>query len=307
MADKNVGLIDNVLDVQCHTPLQLIPNHVLRPPSADELAQFRRALREWGGPFDATFPFEFMMKGDENKATGERSSNPADWKYWVVAVGESHQGALNEGLHELTEAARLTDVELQFRLQITAPRGISVSGSGEVSPSRTFRLPKIPLPFTQHSAQLVGDLHQKIKSISASHVTIYRAIQRYERLAFLEPRQPLYLLGVFAVIEAILTHDPEGKFDSLGHQIKKKMKLLNGRFDSPLDCSDFGGIAFDKLWARLYELRSSVAHGKDPDFTGGLQALKKFDTATAFVDQAAKKLLRHALDEPQLIIDLQDC
>ena len=86
------------------------------------------------------------------------------------------------------------------------------------------------------------------------------------------------------------------------------MLLLNRRFNTPLDFSVFGaGAVPATVWSKLYAFRSIIAHGKEPDFSSKLQLLKDARTATAFLDSAAKALLRQGLVEPELILDLQDC
>jgi hypothetical protein len=117
----------------------------------------------------------------------------------------------------------------------------------------------------------------------------------------------LYPLGVFAVIESLLTHDPQGSHDSLTHQIKGKMALLEKRFHNPLDYSCFASAKSETIWGKLYSYRSAIAHGDTPDFKGTLSVLKDQMTAVSFLDSAAKALLRHALEEPELILDLRPC
>jgi hypothetical protein len=60
--------------------------------------------------------------------------------------------------------------------------------------------------------------------------------------------------------------------------------------------------------APMNDYRSVVAHGGIPDFTGGeLAALKSPDQALKLLKETTKALIRHALSEPQLIVDLRDC
>ena len=120
-------------------------------------------------------------------------------------------------------------------------------------------------------------------------------------------KTPLYVLGVFAVLESLLTHDPHGGYDSLTHQIKTKMALLDSRFSERLDYSKFGTARADKIWARLYAFRSALAHGQQFDFVRDRVLLKDDRTVVRFLDEATKALLRHALQEPQLITDLRAC
>ena len=63
----------------------------------------------------------------------------------------------------------------------------------------------------------------------------------------------------------------------------------------------------DRLWTRLYEYRSAVAHGATPNFEGRLKCLRDHATALEFISCATVALMRQALEEPDLIADLKAC
>ena len=57
----------------------------------------------------------------------------------------------------------------------------------------------------------------------------------------------------------------------------------------------------------MYGYRSLIAHGGEPDFTGKLSLLKDEETALKLIKETAKAVIRQALSEPQLLLDLRDC
>jgi hypothetical protein len=116
----------------------------------------------------------------------------------------------------------------------------------------------------------------------------------------------LHMLGLFAVLESLLTHDAKGAYDSLTHQIRSKMVLLGKRLTKPLDYGVFGPADPATIWWKLYQVRSCIAHGGRLNFSK-LQVLKDERTAEAFLLTATKALLRHALKEPELVLDLRAC
>jgi hypothetical protein len=121
---------------------------------------------------------------------------------------------------------------------------------------------------------------------------------------------PLQILGYFAVLESILTHapNPEDRYDSITRQIKQKLALLNKRWNPPLDYSAFPKLSHDKVWSKMYAYRSAIAHGSTPNFAAGdLSALGKAENANLLISAAVRKTICHALEEPQLIADLQNC
>src|SRR5690606_9213645 len=101
-------------------------------------------------------------------------------------------------------------------------------------------------------------------------------------------------------------HKPGNKEigDSLCHQITTKVPLLSRRFDNPLDYSEFKSKE-STVWNKLYEFRSSIAHGDEPDFSSKLAALKSAQVAERFLHEATRKLLAHALEEPALYDSLK--
>ena len=86
------------------------------------------------------------------------------------------------------------------------------------------------------------------------------------------------------------------------------MNLLSKRFERPLDYKSFFGIdSSDKVWGKLYDYRSHLAHGDEPDFGKRFKILQKSANAIKFLKEASKLLIKLALAEPQLISDLKQC
>ena len=150
----------------------------------------------------------------------------------------------------------------------------------------------------------VRNLHARIIEVSPKHPDIARALMQF-RLVSCNPAHTLYPLGLFAVLELLLTHDPHGNYDSLSHQIRTKIPLLERRFDCPIDYSVFTDSKKETVWKKLYEYRSAIAHGGALQFDRGLSVLKDAPVARGFLEEATKAVLRHALKEPELVLDLR--
>jgi hypothetical protein len=239
---------------------------------------------------------------------------PTQWRYWVIETTRS------DGLEDAGMASSLTGVELRCdRFSINLPRPEAMEASGQISgnPLCLFIHMKYGLPQPRRLDQAVlEDIRQigdRLANLGPSLQPIRTAVEMYYDLAdlgfFQEGRAEarLFVIGLFGVIESLITHDPKGGSDRLKHQIKAKMKLLNERFSTPLDYSAFGAVSSDEIWACLYSFRSAIAHGREPKFNGDHRVLKDERTAVEFLRNTAKTLLRHALQEPQLVLDLQAC
>ena len=123
----------------------------------------------------------------------------------------------------------------------------------------------------------------------------------------------LRLLGHFALIEALITHDPAESRRLLSHQVRTKMPLLMRRFHRQLDLEDFFAVTdLEEAWRLLYRLRSCFAHGAPADFDKpspqkGFRELDSLYQTFQFVRESLKRLLIFALNEPQFVFDLKAC
>jgi hypothetical protein len=119
----------------------------------------------------------------------------------------------------------------------------------------------------------------------------------------------LYVLGLFAIIELLLTHIPNDREygDSLTHQIRTKMPLVSNRMTEPISAEIFSELAASQdVWKLLYSVRSKIAHGESLDFESGkYAALSSLARVVEYLEQATRKLTRYCLEEPLLISDLK--
>ncbi len=139
---------------------------------------------------------------------------------------------------------------------------------------------------------------------------IRRAIEMFDSLSSLPKFSDFNILGLFAIIEMLITHNPklEDRGDSITHQMQSKIPLLMRRFDRPVNYNQyFLTDNYKKIWGALYKYRSAIAHGGQVVFEKDMQILKHSDCAREFVRDVVKALLRHSLREPQLYADLREC
>jgi hypothetical protein len=117
----------------------------------------------------------------------------------------------------------------------------------------------------------------------------------------------MYCLGLFAVIESLITHNPHGDYDSLTHQVSTKIPLLERMFRKPLDYQsvDSSGTSSAKIWKKLYGYRSALAHGGDE-----AKALKPLGgdrgLVRDFALKAALELAYVAVHNPVFLADLKE-
>ncbi len=142
------------------------------------------------------------------------------------------------------------------------------------------------------------------------HVGGIRIIaNQLRQLKALQHDSPLRFLGYFAVLESLLTHPPKPSdpYDSITRQVKKKIALLNNRWNPRIDYGPFGGLKPDAVWAKMYAYRSRLAHGGKADFSRELARLGNHEQALKLIKETVKAVIRQALVEPRLLLDLRDC
>lgn len=120
----------------------------------------------------------------------------------------------------------------------------------------------------------------------------------------IDPRSRLRFVGYMAIIESLLSHEPDPKdpHESIQKQIKRKMNLLDHRIPGGFGYSSLSTKAPDKIWSELYSIRSAIAHGGEPN-----PKLIEYNAGLLFIKEVAKKVIRYALEEPVLIRDLRAC
>ena len=169
---------------------------------------------------------------------------------------------------------------------------------------------------TLNSEQLadVAVAYEKIQQLQGEQLLISEAARLFKSSFTLPLRSPLRALSLFAAIEFLITHKPAANEtgDSITKQIKSKLALAGRRFRQPMNPEQEFQNAGSKGWGMLYKYRSIAAHGGKADFTrpynnGGVKELISQEEILYFLEEFTRRLLRQALNEPQLFLDLKQC
>jgi hypothetical protein len=174
-------------------------------------------------------------------------------------------------------------------------------------PSQTERL---FVEIGREQAEQVAHIYDLTQQNDAKLIDFNGYISQLSALKGLPRDSPLRFRGYFALLEALLTHAPvpADPYDSITRQIKKKLTLLEHRLLYPIDYSGFSAEKHERIWAKMYDYRSKVAHGGEPNFTNEHnKPLKSHQCALNLVRETAKAVITQALREPQLILDLREC
>ena len=138
---------------------------------------------------------------------------------------------------------------------------------------------------------------------------IDHAIRQFLYLKALPRYSGLTIIGLFSIIESLITHNPKQNIeDSLGHQIKTKVPLLRKKFQRSLDYEKYFSFANEEtIWSKLYAYRSKIVHEGKETVGKGNTIFNNLESITEFLKEITSLLILLALKEPQFLTDLKKC
>lgn len=306
-------IISNVLDVRATLPIDITPT--LRISKADDaqVAQIQSLLTQSsGGGLNTRIYYENdwveTRESDTSSRWAAHPLNREDWRYYIVAFTGSGDEpypflrAVNLTCPALSSFA-VVHTHGEFGTGKVSGQGVDQVVGALTHLNRHSHLPEL---LDGAAAAELARAYERYRALDLSkHSGVARAIELLDGLKRVLHDSDLRILGLFAVMEMLLTHKPNDKEvgDSLLHQISTKIPLLSARFSTPLDYSVFdSGVTEEKIWKALYDYRSTIAHGGIPDFKKKpLSSLRSREVAIDFLEDATRRLVRHALNEPELI------
>ena len=304
-------IVSSVLDVQVGLPAVITPSIRIDRPDADQIEMIRTVLIQMaGGVGNPTSYYECEWRKTDLESGARYESaplKPADWRYYIVA----YTGTRRE-TYKVLDAANLISSALEAFAHVDTDgefgAGRRVRWGGDAIRGVTFyrrACPAVVKVFDEAALDQLKSAHQQLLELDRERYKgIARAIDMMKELKRIPLQSNLRVLMLFATIEMLLTHKPsdEAVGDSLSHQISTKVPLLSKRFSEPLSYDRFYPITQpDEVWKKLYQCRSQIAHGEPIDFEENLRDLKGLDNVHRFLEDAVRRLVRHSLDEPDLV------
>ena len=294
-------------------PLEVAPGVALDRAGPEEREAIVALVKDLGGlaKWGMLFAHEPIAREVRDSPEWDRILWPRE-TYWVLRFTADAQS-----IERLCEASQLCDCEFELGSVFPPP--------GTFMPHVTF--PDSFFHYTQvrwsgdaqqldtEDLRSVNSLHLRLADFRASEEndaarrSVVRLFDKFIALSAGKRHGELPLLGYFALIEGLITHDPHpGVRDSITHQLSTKMPLLMKRFTRPLAFSDF--VDEDdpgKLWRLLYKLRSRIAHGEEGFSAAQDRQLRDTTSVFKLVRESLKRLFVLALHEPEFLFDLKAC
>jgi hypothetical protein len=308
------AFILNVSKLVGGSSLEVIPGRILRRANDEEIKFTKEVITSlFANHSDGSL---WETRGPRPGQTKFVKLPKKQWRYFVIEFNGGNQEV------ELLERALSISpcrLDVGFILSVASFRGKKLS-TCFYSPPRLFQslsamsyaagsASGLTESVTRSDAEQMRKIYLKLAKHDNRTLNLDKVFKLVFELMDLPRFSPLQILGYFAVLESILTHapNPDDRYDSITRQIKQKLALLNKRWNRPLDYSVFTGLSHDKIWSKMYAYRSAIAHGATPNFVGELSALGKAGNANLLISETVRKTICHALEEPQLLADLQNC
>lgn len=284
---------------------------VLRRATTLEAEEIRMLHAFYKTPFRPTVPWETIASVDssDTSRTLFHPRDPSDFRYHVL----EHRAL--DGQRSVERASFLArGASLEFGVSVSWMDGL-VGAADAVAPSNFLRRATWnPNELVRFSSEEIADLAAlvpKVTLLSDPLSSLACALDDFRAVETVPDGVRIRLLGYFAILEALVTHKPEptDPYQSITRQVRMKVRLLSARFERSVDYARFVGSALspEKLWTKLYDLRSTIAHGRVPDFQRSHLVLRSLHDAELLVREVVRSVMRQALEEPELIDHLREC
>jgi hypothetical protein len=310
------GFIITPICFRVELPFRIDNDCTIDKARPEEIRWIKELLNKFNAPNNAgyspTIWYEYEnLRADDDRFTQDQliPLSEHEWRYFVVRINSQ------EALHQLHLASFVSKLPLRINYLTLWHDGL-----GGYHPDKLykyFRQDRIPRAL-QADLDMCEDLRKVFKQWKATtgktedeqdFFQISRAVQMLESLLSFQSDSAFRFMGLFSIIEMLITHTPHDRGDSTSHQLRTKMALLSRRFIEPIDFSKyFGTTSHKKVWDALYAYRSAIAHGGDLQLKlKELKIIKNHDHAEKFLNVAVVCLLRNSLEEPYLYKDLRAC
>lgn len=310
------GFVLNPYVIEANHPFELAPGCIIDKATDEQSHQIKttlsRAIGEsyiWKHEDIYEAEASVLLKEDGSKSWQFEPLDKSDWRYYVVTTPDN-----GHVLHNVHYASNISNAALEISALTFAINNNGWRGArlGILHNHFFYYEPQPARRIDEAELRNIAEIYRDYVGLDDKlYPEIPRAMGMLDSLSFIAKNSPFQVIGLFSIIEILITHNPklEDRGDSITHQMQAKIPLLSKRFQTPLDYSwFFGDAGVKKVWQGLYGYRSAVAHGGTPDFQSrDLKILKNSHNADSFLREVVKALLRQALKEPQLYKDLQSC
>ncbi len=308
----------SLVDIKAPLPFEIIPNHFIERAKPSQINVIKNFLKEYGIILPVIYAYEKSQVQAIPRENGDIEYQsellpPEKWKYWVI----SYKGRSKEIQH-LQNATLLLKEQIEFGPEFRLNNELSLRMSNFPA-TLSYLTSNEVIHSIQPTAQISTDdlkniqlYYSLIKGLKQEYSYIINAINLLNELRALPRESDFISIGLFSIIESLLSHNPKLDYfhDSIKHQIKTKIPLLKKRFVRMLDYGEYfkNGVKEEKILSNLYDYRSAIVHAGNSAIPNDLSSiLIGKDEVRKFLVELTKLLIITALMEPELVTDLKSC
>ncbi len=317
--EKSFVFVLNPVDVNGGLPIEVAPVHFFQKANTEHIKKIKELMNLCRTSLQVNL-LPPLYEADYIKVPGTKPGSgrkweplsPDRWRYWVIVFDGP-----NAELKYIGSAASLlcNDLELGFTVLganiISRGEAILWHGQSLFSFFENQKMGQPAVSITGDELREIRENYDLIKKISPEHEYISGSLKKFNDLKSLPRNSELIIIGLFSIIESLITHCPSQKNidDSINHQIQTKIPLLSKRFPRKLEyVKYFSKTKENDVWKKLYKYRNSIVHGEHPSLDGQLKKeLKSRKNVYEFLQETLKLLLLLALKEPIFLTDLKKC
>jgi hypothetical protein len=290
--------------------IELIENYFLRKAVDDEIDNIKLRISSLGREDWLDYRFEATEECTLEGSSVFKKTDRKNWNYWIVSHNETQANL------DLLDALSLCNKDINVLFQCIYNENAESFGFmlqhhkyynflEEIIGKNEIKL------FTFSDRDEINRLFNLIKRYKSNsnqeYMYINKALDDFRHLKMIPKRTSFFYVGMFSIIESLLTHNSSNSDKGIVHQLATKLSLLNKRFEHPLELGKFfkSPASFENTIKKLYTYRSAIAHGDFADFKKELSALETKETASEFLYVLLKNVIIQSLKEPSLITDLK--
>lgn len=322
----NFGVIQDDISNKFPENVDIGDGWFIGTPTVEEVSKISSEFRKlWAINSLPLPPHEMKLKKTKHGISLSTERDIKAWRYRVVRpTKEGGQKSTLSGA-KLAEALRVCESDIlleRWSIQNSENENKIGGNLGLCIPrSRKFTTNYSPKTIDTHDFREVVKLRANLNESEFPAIAV--ALNRFRNLDG-HPDNDLKMLGYFGVLEAVLSHAPRPNdpADSITRQLKRNLILLDNRMPDgrKLDILSQTGAKRDKIIGKMYEYRSSIAHGGDPKASMDwlfdnlyseprppmpLLPNIKARWIRVFIRTIIRRVLRQAMAEPQLVSDLK--
>lgn len=323
--------IEDLIDFDVNSELEIEEGLVLKAVPSEQLEILKGLLVQFGVTlFDFNLHEHKVKKKLETGGANLEKRENDDYRYFVLEHSLGNQYDLN-----FASALQLMgkDFFVPFGFAKSSKIGVSIKYSFEQLSAHTYFNDKSIINFDKEKSQfypktwdaksftpddkseflIILKLLRDFENVEENYVHISKALDDFFKINEISNNSVFKIVSYIACLELLLIDNGMDRLKSLNIQLQSKVNLINNRLETPIVVSNFfngpDSLDLGTVIGKIYNYRSSIAHGDFLDFEKKLKVFEKvtYYDVLMFLRIILKQTILFALKEPQLITDLKRC